>query len=389
MPPSRRGEDAIDQDFALHCSIADATGNPQFRRFLEYLGRFIIPRQTIRGGPGIPKRAYSETFQKEHRDIVQAIRDGAVSPARAAMRRHLLNSRNRYQKLAAELGKTDSSVRVPDGSIMQKVLVTGAAGGIGSRLRKLLKGVYPEHPLERPRSARRPRRRTRPSSRPISAVMGEVERAVEGVQGIVHLGGFSVEGPWETILNANIIGCYNLFEAARRAGVERIVFASSNHAVGFYPRQRRIGVEAPVRPDSRYGASKAFGEALAALYAFKHGLRVTCLRIGNVADAPVDKRRLVDLAQARGPRAAHPHRARASRTSATRFSTASRTMRADGGTTARPFASATGRRAAPRITAPRRSPPTLKLPPDPVGEWYQGGPYCSDEFDGGIERAPT
>src|SRR6266849_8496759 len=95
----RRGEDAVAQDFALHCSIADATGNPQFRRFLEHLGRFIIPRETIRGGPGIPKRAYSETFQKEHRDIVQAIRGGAVAQARAAMRRHLLNSRNRYQKL--------------------------------------------------------------------------------------------------------------------------------------------------------------------------------------------------------------------------------------------------------------------------------------------------
>ena len=100
----RRGEDAIAQDFALHCSIADATGNPQFKRFLEHLGRFVIPRQTIRGGPGIPKRVYSETFQQEHRDIVQAIRGRAVPPARAAMRRHLLNSRKRYQRLAAKLG---------------------------------------------------------------------------------------------------------------------------------------------------------------------------------------------------------------------------------------------------------------------------------------------
>src|SRR5882757_272311 len=84
-----RGEDAIDQDFALHCSIADATGNPQFRRLLEHLGRLIIPRQTIRGGPGLPKRAYGQTFQREHREIVQAIRAGAVAQARAAMRRHL------------------------------------------------------------------------------------------------------------------------------------------------------------------------------------------------------------------------------------------------------------------------------------------------------------
>jgi GntR family transcriptional regulator, transcriptional repressor for pyruvate dehydrogenase complex len=102
----KRGEDAIVEDFTFHCSIADATGNPQFRRFLEHLGRFIIPRQTIRGGPGIAKRAYSETFQREHRDIVQAIRRKSVSQARAAMRRHLLNSRKRYQRLAAGLGNT-------------------------------------------------------------------------------------------------------------------------------------------------------------------------------------------------------------------------------------------------------------------------------------------
>src|SRR6266404_5014365 len=100
----KRGEDAVAQDFALHCSIADATGNPQFRRFLEHLGRVIIPRQTIRGGPGIAKRAYSETFQREHRAIVQAIRNRAVLQARAAMRRHLLSSRKRYERLAAKLG---------------------------------------------------------------------------------------------------------------------------------------------------------------------------------------------------------------------------------------------------------------------------------------------
>ena len=102
----------------------------------------------------------------------------------------------------------------------------------------------------------------------------------------------SVEGPWDTILQANIIGCYNLFEAARRKGVKRVVFASSNHAVGFYPRHHHIGADVTVRPDSRYGVSKAFGEALGSLYADKHGLRVLCLRIGNVGDKPLDKRRL-------------------------------------------------------------------------------------------------
>jgi len=99
-----RGEDGIAEDFALHCSIADATGNPQFRRFLEHLGRLIIPRQTISGGPGLPKRAYSKTFQEEHRQIVQAIRARAVAQARSAMRRHLQNSRKRYRSLATKLG---------------------------------------------------------------------------------------------------------------------------------------------------------------------------------------------------------------------------------------------------------------------------------------------
>jgi uronate dehydrogenase len=195
---------------------------------------------------------------------------------------------------------------------MQTVLITGAAGGIGTRLRQLLKGVYPDLRLSDV---------TRPADLGVHetfvqadlARLAEVETAVAGVEGIVHLGGFSVEGPWETILQANIIGCYNLFEAARRHGVRRIVFASSNHAVGFYPRRRRIGVDAVVRPDSRYGVSKAFGEALGALYAFKHGLRVTCIRIGNFGDAPVDRRRLSiwlapeDLVQL------GPHRPRAPR----------------------------------------------------------------------------
>lgn len=100
-----RGEMAVDQDFAFHCAIADATGNPQFRRFLEYLGRFIIPRQTIWGRSApVLSRTHLNIFQKEHRQIVHAIRSKAVTKARAAMRGHLLNSRRRHQKLADDLG---------------------------------------------------------------------------------------------------------------------------------------------------------------------------------------------------------------------------------------------------------------------------------------------
>jgi uronate dehydrogenase len=269
---------------------------------------------------------------------------------------------------------------------MQTVLVTGAAGGIGTRLRHLLKGVYPNLRLSdvKPPGGLSPDETFVPAD---LADMAQVERVVAGADGIVHLGGFSVEGPWDTILQANIIGCYNLFEAARRHGVERVVFASSNHVVGFYPRQRRIGTDAAVRPDSRYGVSKAFGEALAALYAYKHGLRVTSIRIGNFGDAPVDRRRLAiwispeDLVQLIRIGLEHPdvrHEI---------FYGASDNARGWWDNSA---AFRLGYR--PQGRAEDHSSEALaadaKLPPDPIGGWYQGGPFCSDEFDDGIERAP-
>ncbi len=100
-----RGETAVDQDFAFHCEIADATGNPQFRRFLEYLGRFIIPRKTVWGqSTPLLGRANLATFQREHAQILSAIRARSTQSARTAMRRHLSNSQARYRKLAAEIG---------------------------------------------------------------------------------------------------------------------------------------------------------------------------------------------------------------------------------------------------------------------------------------------
>jgi uronate dehydrogenase len=270
---------------------------------------------------------------------------------------------------------------------MQTVVVTGASGGIGTRLRKLLPGIYPNirwSDLAPPRDLAARETFVKADL----AVLSEVETAIDGAQGIVHLGGFSTEGPWETILQANIVGCYNLFEAARRHGVERVVFASSNHVIGFYPRQRRIGIDDPVRPDSRYGASKAFGEALAALYAYKYGLRVTCLRIGNVSDVPADQRRLSiwiapqDLVQLIRIGLEHPdirHEI---------FYGASDNARAWWDNSA---AFRLGYR--PQHRAEEHSAEALaaeaKLPADPVDAWYQGGPFCSDEFDGGIERAPV
>ncbi len=174
---------------------------------------------------------------------------------------------------------------------MKRVLLTGAAGGIGTWLRKLLPPIYPELVLS---DIRQPRDLS-PSERFIQADISnpdEIERACDGVEGIIHLGGNSGEAPWETILQANIVGCYNMFEAARKAGVKRVVFATSNHAVGFYPRTTTIGTDVVPRPDSRYGVSKLFGEGLGAMYAYKHGIGVAALRIGNVGERPRDERRL-------------------------------------------------------------------------------------------------
>ena len=93
-----RNETAVDEDYLFHRAIAEATGNAQFARFLEYLGRFIIPRQTVRTSGG---RSYLDAFQHEHRSIHDAIRKHDSTGARAAMRQHLLKSRERYRKLAA------------------------------------------------------------------------------------------------------------------------------------------------------------------------------------------------------------------------------------------------------------------------------------------------
>jgi uronate dehydrogenase len=176
-------------------------------------------------------------------------------------------------------------------TVMETVLITGAAGGIGSRLRQLLKGVYPRLILS---DREAPADLTGDEEFVAAELsdMGQVESLLQGVDGVIHLGGRSIEDEWAVIHQANIIGCHNLFEAARLNGTRRVVFASSNHTIGFYPRHRRISVDDKTRPDSRYGVSKAFGEALGAFYAEKFGLGVLSIRIGNVDDYPVDERRL-------------------------------------------------------------------------------------------------
>ena len=262
---------------------------------------------------------------------------------------------------------------------MKKVLVTGAAGGIGTRLRKLLKGVYPHL---RWSDIRKPDDLAAGEDFVVADLtnLAAVEKIVDGIDGIVHLGGHSTEGSWDTILQANIVGCYNVFEAAYRHGVKRVVFASSNHAVGFYPRDKRIGINTPVRPDSRYGVSKAFGEALGAMYADKHGLRVTCLRIGNFGDAPVDKRRMAiwlkpeDLVALIRIGLEH-----ADIRYEIFYGVSDNADSWWDNSNARRFGYHPQGQAEPfRASAMVAQ---SKLPPDPVGDRFQGGTYCSDEYD--------
>ncbi|MDP6346161.1 MAG: NAD(P)-dependent oxidoreductase [Alphaproteobacteria bacterium] len=263
---------------------------------------------------------------------------------------------------------------------MNTVLITGAAGGIGGRLRKLLKGAYPRLLLSD---------RERPADLAddeefIAAElsdMTQVEALLRGVDGVIHLGGRAFEDEWAVIHQANIVGCHNLFEAARLNGTARVVFASSNHAIGFYPRHRRIGVDHKVRPDSRYGVSKAFGEALGAFYAEKYGLGVLAIRIGNVDDHPVDLRRLSiwisprDLVQLIRIGLEHPD---------LRYEVVWGVSDNARGWWDNEPAYRLGYRPADRAEDHRERALAAEAErqPDPVGDHFQGGDACSLEFAG-------
>ncbi|MEV0188227.1 NAD(P)-dependent oxidoreductase [Kitasatospora purpeofusca] len=170
------------------------------------------------------------------------------------------------------------------------VLLTGAAGGVGTFLRERLPALG--HRLVC--ADRLPVPGDPDALRFDLADAEAVRAAVRGVDAVVHLGGISVEDGFEAILDANIRGTYHLYEAVRREGVRRVVLASSNHAVGFHPLTGAvpIGSDVPPRPDTYYGLSKAFGENVAALYADKYGVRTVSLRIGSCFARPRSVRML-------------------------------------------------------------------------------------------------
>ncbi|MGW1257487.1 NAD-dependent epimerase/dehydratase family protein [Streptomyces sp. NPDC002513] len=172
------------------------------------------------------------------------------------------------------------------------VLLTGAAGGLGTLMRDLL----PRYGYELRLLDLRPIAEEPDAITADLADREALREAVRGVDAIIHFAGISLESTFEKILKANIEGTYHLYEAAREEGVRRIVFASSNHAVGYTPRPRGddplIPVGTPRRPDTFYGLSKSFGEDLAQFYWDKHGLETVSVRIGSCFPEPTSVRML-------------------------------------------------------------------------------------------------
>lgn len=172
-----------------------------------------------------------------------------------------------------------------------RLLLTGAAGGLGQALRERLKANCSVLRLSDRASLGAAGAQEEIALADL-ADAAAVDAAVQGCDAIVHLGGVSVEGPFGPILQANILGLYHLYESARAHGVKRIVFASSNHVTGYYRQGETIDATAPARPDGMYGLSKAFGEDLSRFYFDRHGIETACVRIGSSFPEPKDRRML-------------------------------------------------------------------------------------------------
>lgn len=175
--------------------------------------------------------------------------------------------------------------------MLKRLLITGAAGGLGTAMRPRLGHLADVIRL----SDMADLGVAGPGEEIVQCDLTDkaaVEALVDGCDGVLHLGGKSIEGPWEVIKASNIDGVVNLYEAARKTTKPRIVFASSNHVIGFYPQTERLDANSPMRPDSLYGVSKVFGEAMASMYYDKFGIETALIRIGSCFPEPANHRML-------------------------------------------------------------------------------------------------
>lgn len=173
----------------------------------------------------------------------------------------------------------------------RRILLTGAAGGLGKILRERLK-AWTDTLVVSDLSDLGPAQAGEEVVQCDLADKAAVLAMVKDVELILHFGGISVEASFEDIMRANIQGTYNIYEAAHKHGVKRVIFASSNHTIGFYKTTDQLTASMPPRPDGMYGVSKCFGESLSRYYYDRTGLETVCVRIGSAFPAPANRRML-------------------------------------------------------------------------------------------------
>lgn len=175
---------------------------------------------------------------------------------------------------------------------IKRLLITGAAGALGVQMRERLKPHVDSMRLS-DIVAMAPAQANEEVVPCDLADKRAVDALVEGCDAILHLGGVSVEKSFEEVLDANIRGVFHIYEGARRHGVQRVIFASSNHAVGFHRTDQTLQTDCELRPDGYYGLSKAYGEHTARFYFDRYGIESACLRIGSAFPEPKDHRMLI------------------------------------------------------------------------------------------------
>ena len=174
---------------------------------------------------------------------------------------------------------------------INRLLLTGAAGGLGKALRPRLNQFAQIVRVSDVADLGT----TAAHEEAVRCDLGNYDAMLallDGVDAVVHLGGMSIDGPFEPILNANIRGAYNLYEGVRQKGVKRVVFASSNHTIGMYSVDEKLKLDCEFRPDCFYGLSKVWGEAMSRMYWDKHGIEGINLRIGSTLPRPTEPRHL-------------------------------------------------------------------------------------------------